>query len=471
VWLAGRVDSGCRRAKGADQLDERARTVPEERPHAIDPHVAASRSGPENRASVIKGGRNSYLRARAPRLRPRARGTGTYPRTPAPVRMATLSRRPAVPFRMSRALRVLVFVLQFATIGLAIAFLVTRLFPGQFNGAPADPAVAAANSPRSYARAVERASPSVVNIYTFRSVRDPAYPIFSDPLFQRRGLRPRQRVESNLGSGVIVRPDGHILTNFHVVVGADNILVGLWDDRLTPARVVGADRDSDLAVLKIDGANLPAAALPPDKALETGDVVLAIGNSVGLGHTVTMGIVSATGRNQPDYARYEDFIQTDAAINRGNSGGALVNAEGQLVGINSASLGQNSGVQGIGFAIPAASAIKVLDQIVSHGYVIRGWTGAEYSDTAPSAAPTSAPRGVLLMLVVPGGPADRAGLKPGDVLLRFDGKPIESESELRGREASLAPGTVVRIEGERAGVPFDVELTLIQRDVQAPRRG
>ena len=380
------------------------------------------------------------------------------------------------PNPMSKALRALVFVLQFATVGLAIAFLVTRLFPERWgNGAAPIAAAPAPASPRSYAAAVERASPSVVNIFADRTVMEPAYPIFSDPLFRRfsgvTSAPQRQRRERSLGSGVIVRADGHILTNFHVVRGAESIWVALWPDgRSTPARVVGTDRDSDLAVLKIEGANLPAA-VASDEALQPGDVVLAIGNSIGLSHTVTMGIVSATGRNQLLYSRYEDFIQTDAAINFGNSGGALVNAEGELVGINSASLGQNSGVQGISFAIPAVPAIRVLDHIVSHGYVIRGWTGAEYSDSAPSAAPTARPRGVELVLVVPGGPAEHAGLRLGDVLFRFNGQAIESDSDLRSREAALAPGTKVRVEGERAGVPFDVELTLIQRDVQAPRRG
>jgi serine protease DegS/serine protease DegQ len=379
---------------------------------------------------------------------------------------------------MSKVLRALAFVLQFATIGLAIAFVVTKLFPDRFgNGHAAPPPDAAvpAAAPRSYAAAVERAAPSVVNIYTGRTVVEPAYPIFSDPLFQRfsgiTAAPQRLRHERSLGSGVIVRADGHILTNYHVVRGADNILVGLWDDRWTPARVVGTDRDSDLAVLKIEGANLPTANVARGRVLEAGDVVLAIGNSIGLGHTVTMGIVSATGRNQLLYARYEDFIQTDAAINFGNSGGALVNAEGDLVGINSATLGQNSGVQGIGFAIPAAGAIKVLDEIVDHGYVIRGWTGAEYADAAPSAAPTAQLRGVQIVAIAPGGPADQAGLKLGDVLLRFDGQDIESDSDLRSREAALPPGTRVRVEGQRAGVPFDVELTLIQRGVEAPRRG
>jgi serine protease DegS/serine protease DegQ len=276
----------------------------------------------------------------------------------------------------------------------------------------------------------------------------------------------RRRLEQSLGSGVIVRADGYVITNYHVIAGAEDIFLGLQDGRVAPATVVGADSETDLAVLKIDGSNFPAMGFAPDRAVRVGDVVLAIGNPVNLGHTVTMGIVSATGRSNLNLSRFEDFIQTDAAINEGNSGGALVNAQGELIGINTAAAITRVGqAQGISFAIPAAAARRVLDEIIERGYVVRGWMGAEYADAAVSAAPTAAagPRGVQLVAVLPGGPADIAGLRPGDVLQRYAGADIEDEADLRSREAASAPGSVIDVSGQRGGVPFAVRVTLVQR--------
>lgn len=381
------------------------------------------------------------------------------------------------PVAMSRPYRAFLFVLQFATLGLAVAFVVTRLYPERFAqaapnaAATAAPSAAGAVGPVSYAEGVARAAPSVVNIYTRRLVTDQPYAIFGDPTYQRfQGtilVPPRRRLTPSLGSGVIVRSDGYVLTNNHVITDAQGILVGFSNGNTVPATVVGSDRETDLAVLKIDAQNLPAAEVAQD-ALAVGDVVLAIGNPGGVGQSVTMGIVSATGRNQMNLSRFEDFIQTDAAINFGNSGGALVNARGELVGINTALF--RAGL-GISFAIPAPAAQRVMQQIIEHGYVIRGWIGAEYSDTPIEARgdPATA-RGVQVQLVLPGGPADVAGLQPRDVLLTFNGQSINDEVELRSLESSLAPGSQATITGMRAGVPFSVELTLTQRG-EAPQSG
>ena len=377
---------------------------------------------------------------------------------------------------MSRPFRAIAFVLQFAIVGLALAFVITRMFPDRFARAtapaqasvPAPSAVPAAPpGPHSYAAAVTRAAPWVVSVHTQKLVSEPVYGTFGDPLYKKFAgvtlVPSRPRLAQGVGSGVIVRSDGYVLTNSHGVATAQNILVGFPDGRTTAAAIVGIDPETDLAVLKIDAANLPAAELSAESRLAVGDVVLAIGNPYGIGQTVTQGIVSAVGRNNANVSRFEDLIQTDATINFGNSGGALVNAQGTLIGINAAMFGVG---QGINFAIPAASAHRVFEQIVAHGYVIRGWIGAEYIDTPLSQRGPIARAGVQLQLVAPGGPAEQAGMRAGDILLRFDGREVTSEGELRALEASLAPGTAVKVEGSRAGVPFSTELTLIQRGQQ-----
>ena len=363
------------------------------------------------------------------------------------------------------------FVLQFAVLGLAIAFVVSRVWPQRF-AADATPTPApppAATAPGSYRAAVDKAGPSVVSIYTQRVVAEQAYRSFTDPTLSRYNgvtLGPaRKRLERSLGSGVIVGEDGYVLTNHHVVAGADDILIGLWDGRITSARIIGVDQETDLAVIKIEGARLPAAHFAEADALRAGDVVLAIGNPYGLSQTVTLGIVSATGRNQLSLSRYEDFIQTDAAINSGNSGGALVNAEGALVGINTAVFGTGLGIS---FAIPAASARRVLEQIVQNGEVIRGWMGPEYAGApaSPAAEGSVQQRGAQIALLLPGGPADQAGLKPGDVVVEFNGQAVEDEGDLRSREAALAPATKVQVRALRVGVEFVTEVELIRRPRQ-----
>jgi serine protease DegQ len=377
---------------------------------------------------------------------------------------------------MPRVSRTLAFLFRSAVAGLAIAFVLLWLLPGVspalrarlgLDRAAADAAAAAVPAgPASYARAVERAAPSVVSVYVSKVVTERPI-LMPNPTLQRFTgitLGPlRQRLQRAQGSGVIVAADGYILTNHHVVASADEIQIVLWDGRVTRARVVGSDKDTDLAVLKIDGNNLPA--LPLDAAARrVGDVVLAIGNPFGLGQTVTQGIVSGVGRNQLNLteAAYADFIQTDAAINEGNSGGALVDAQGDLIGINTFVLGR---AEGISFAIPAATAKAVFEQIVEHGVVVRGWLGAEYGDAPilPGDLPANAARGVALTQVWPGGPADQAGLQPGDLLLQLDGRDIVDQTDLRQREAALEPGTRVSIAGLRAGVPFTTQMVLTQR--------
>jgi serine protease DegQ len=383
---------------------------------------------------------------------------------------------------MPSSSRPLPFLLKSAVAGLAAAFVLSLAWPdlgaalrsrlgrtGTVASAPAP--TAAAPVPHggavSYADAVARAAPSVVSVYVSKVVTERPI-LMPNPTLQRfTGITlgpARQRLQRAQGSGVIVAADGYIVTNHHVVAGADEIQTVLWDGRVTRARIVGSDRDTDLAVLKIDGANLPAMPLERAEAARVGDVVLAIGNPFGLGQTVTQGIVSGLGRNQLNLteAVYADFIQTDAAINEGNSGGALVDAQGELVGINTFVLGR---AEGISFAIPTATAKQVFDQIVEHGMVVRGWLGADFGDAPilPGGLPGDGQRGVALTQVYPGGPADQAGLRPGDVLLTLDGQDIADQGELRAREAILAPGSTVVLTGLRAGVPFSLELTLTQR--------
>ena len=378
------------------------------------------------------------------------------------------------------ALRTLAFLVQCAIVGLAAAFVLTQLFPGLGAGLrnPADPpsvAAAPTGGPLSYADAVARAAPSVVSIYVQSVVNERR--LLVDPVTRRFTgitLGPAlPRLAASQGAGVIVSGDGYILTNEHVVRGADEINVALSDGRVTSARIVGKDAETDLAVLKVEGSNLQALPLDGDAELRVGDVVLAIGNPFGLGQAVTQGIVSGLGRDLSDVSRttYQDFIQTDAAINIGNSGGALIDASGELVGINTLRYlaGTPGGAEGISFAIPLSIAREVFRQIVEHGVVVRGWLGAEYGDAPvlPGALPPGAPRGVALTGVYSGGPADQAGLQAGDVLLELDGQDIIDQSDLRDREAAMAPGSKVRIAGLRAGVPFEMDLTLTQRPVRS----
>ncbi|WP_136066999.1 Do family serine endopeptidase [Modicisalibacter radicis] len=321
----------------------------------------------------------------------------------------------------------------------------------------------------SYASAVDKAAPAVVNVYSSRVVEREQHPLMSDPFFRQffgEDMPRRQRLLSSLGSGVIVSAEGYILTNQHVIRGADQIQVALRDGRETLARLIGTDPESDLAVLKIDLEGLPVIRLSDSEQVAVGDVSLAIGNPFGVGQTVTMGIISATGRNHLGLSAYEDFIQTDAAINPGNSGGALVNAQGALVGINTAIFSRSGGSQGIGFAIPANLARDILSQIITHGRVIRGWLGIEVQEITANLATSfglNAAQGVVIANVVPGGPGAEAGLQPGDVMTAIDGKPIIDPRVAMADIAEIAPGTRLPVTYIRGGERHSVEVEVGER--------
>ncbi|MGK7296071.1 MAG: S1C family serine protease [Candidatus Wenzhouxiangella sp. M2_3B_020] len=359
------------------------------------------------------------------------------------------------------------FLLQAAVVGLAAAFVVVWFRPALLSVETGPPGNGAAGS---YADAVNRTAPSVVSIYTRTMVSEPLLQEGADAVFRslyrgRRVLRPR----SGLGSGVIVSADGLILTTAHVIDGVDNIFVALFDGGVAEARVIGTDPGTDLAVLKVDLEGLPVATFDTESRHRPGDVVLAIGNAFGLNHTVTAGIISATGRGDLNLAAFEDFIQTDAAINSGNSGGALINAEGDVIGINSASLSQDTGAQGISFAISARLATEVLRQIVEYGSVRRGWLGANVIDPPLVVlAGEDQPAGVQIAGIYRGGPAWQAGLRPGDILLSADGEPVGSAREFTLAVAEQAPGTELEVVASRNGQRFTTSVELIQ---QPPLQG
>ncbi len=308
------------------------------------------------------------------------------------------------------------------------------------------------SGPVSYSQAVEAAAPAVVNIYSQKRVTEQPHPYMNDPLFRqlfgnRLGV-PRQRLETSLGSGVIINQKGYILTNNHVIKEADAIQVGLRDGRGVSAAIVGTDPETDLAVLRIKLDNLPSITLNQTQNLAIGDVVLAIGNPFGVGQTVTMGIVSATGRSQLGLSTFENFIQTDAAINPGNSGGALVNAVGQLVGINTAIFSRSGGSQGIGFAIPVNLAREVMSQILEHGYVIRGWLGVEIQAITPALARAfgiNQLKGAIVTGVFRNSPAAAAGIRAGDFIIRIAEQPVNNIRIMRDHIASIRPGETVEI--------------------------
>ena len=304
----------------------------------------------------------------------------------------------------------------------------------------------------SFSAAAKKAAPAVVSINSSKAVRN--NPHGNDPWFRFFFGDPGGQSQSSLGSGVIVSPQGYVLTNNHVVESADAIEVVLNDKRRTQAQVVGTDPDTDLAILKIDLPRLPVIVLGNSDALQVGDQVLAIGNPFGVGQTVTSGIVSALGRNQLGINTFENFIQTDAAINPGNSGGALVDVAGNLMGINTAIYSRSGGSMGIGFAIPTTTARLVLDSIVRDGEVRRGWIGVEPNELSPELSETfgvKADRGVLITGVLQGGPAAQAGVRPGDVIVAVAGQPVLNVAELLSGVAALKPGTAARFDVQRRG--------------------
>ena len=366
------------------------------------------------------------------------------------------------------------FFLQAATVGIVAAFVMLLFKPDWFESgrsiievrqAPTRNTPVGPESPAfgavSYADAVEAAANAVVNVYTTKVITRKSHPLLDDPLFRHffgdQLSTPRKQTQTSLGSGVIVSRQGYVLTNNHVITGADIIRILLQDGRSSRATVVGVDKDTDLAVLHIKLDDLPSISIGSTANLRVGDVALAIGNPYGVGQTVTLGIISATGRNQLGINRYEDFIQTDAAINPGNSGGALINAYGELIGINTAIYSRSGGSQGIGFAIPANVVSNVMEQIIEQGHVQRGWLGIEAQDLTPELAESfklDDIRGMLVAGVLREGPADEAGILPGDVLVRIEGKVVRNARSAMSQIAQSGPGTKITLEGIRDGQAF-----------------
>ncbi len=361
---------------------------------------------------------------------------------------------------------------QTVTIALALYFVYGALRPAsrvQQLGSAAKPVpvVETASSslaPGSYRDAAARAMPAVVNILTLQVPKRGAHPLARDPFFKRffgerdPDAEDGEDLKNSLGSGVIVSHEGYVLTNNHVVEGADEIEVVLTDGRKAPAKIVGLDPETDLAVIKINLDKLPVIVLGQSELARVGDVVLAIGNPFGVGQTVTMGIISALGRNNLHINSFENFIQTDAAINFGNSGGALVDTRGNLIGINTAIYSQSGGSVGIGFAIPVSTAKTVMEAIIKDGHVVRGWIGVETQDITPELAQSfnlQRTSGAIIAGVVRNGPADKAGIVPGDILLTVEGKPVGDTTEMLNLIAQLPPGgkakmTVLRKNREAA---------------------
>jgi serine protease DegS len=392
---------------------------------------------------------------------------------------------------MRPVLRIVTFIALSAIVGLAAAFiavmvrpeLIARRMPAPKPAAaavapPASSPAPAASAPvvqpaveipramNSYAEAVERAAPAVVNIYTARLVTERIQPNAIEELFGDARPRFRQRLEQSLGSGVIVDAVGHVVTNHHVIASADLIRAQLADGRIAEAKIVGRDPETDLAVLQLDlKGNLPVMPLGHSDRLRVGDIVLAIGNPVGLSQTVTQGIVSAKGRGQLGVATFENFIQTDAPINVGNSGGALINTNGELVGINTAVLAKNLGVEGIGFAIPVNLVRGVMSEILTKGRVVRGWIGILPTDIDDTEARRFrlAQAGVVVVKLVIGSPAAEAGIEPRDIILAVNGVPVKSTQDALTRIAVAKPGATIKITGIRGAERFETQVKVGER--------
>ena len=367
---------------------------------------------------------------------------------------------------------------QTVTVALAVLFVVTTLKPEwlphdkptlalQEAGGATSGSEAAAQG--SYREAARTALPAVVHIYTTQEIKAQRHPLFDDPIFRHFfGDRPegKQQRNSGLGSGVIVSSGGYILTNFHVIEAADDIQVSLNDGKTYKATVIGSDPESDLAILQIKADKLPAITFGQMESLRVGDVVLAIGNPFGVGQTVTMGIVSALGRSHLGINTFENFIQTDAAINPGNSGGALVDIQGHLVGINTAIYSRTGGSHGIGFAIPVSSVRSIMEQIIQTGTVTRGWIGVEAQEITPELAESFGlpdNEGALIAGLMRKSPADAAGIRPGDVLLAINGKPVKDPQIMLDLIAALKPD-------ERASFRLRRDQNIIETQVKIGKR-
>jgi len=359
----------------------------------------------------------------------------------------------------------ILFILKSIIAGLAVAFIVVWLRP-EWLGARPEPNHSIETTLAAIPDAAGATAPAVVNIYTTRAIATISR---GGELRQRLGLgrgATSRRLVTSLGSGVVVDAAGYVVTNFHVVANAEDIKVQLADGRVAAPVIVGLDADTDLALLKIDLPELPVIVLGRSDTLRTGEVVLAIGNPYGLSQTVTQGIISATGRTQLGLSRFENFIQTDAAINRGNSGGALVNLRGELIGINTAELGSKFGSEGIGFAIPVNLVRGVTEQLREHHRVRRGWLGLVPRDlTTARAAALGLPNegGVELVAIYPGSPAVRAGLRPDDIITHMNDQPIQVSRQALNIVAALMPGDTIRLRGIRAGRPFLLEARVAER--------
>jgi Do/DeqQ family serine protease len=379
---------------------------------------------------------------------------------------------------------------QTATICLAVLFVVATLkpewLPSRSVLAPESTRIATVHQeaqpgttagsvrPDSYHEAVRKAAPSVVSIFTSKEVPVSRNPLLNDPVMRRffgGQLGDETQRASGLGSGVIVSPAGYILTNYHVVEAADEIKVAFPDGKELLAKVVGTDPESDVAVLRVEAQNLPAITFGSSENLRVGDIVLAIGNPLGIGQTVTSGIVSGLGRTGLGINKFENFIQTDAAINQGNSGGALTDARGNLVGINSAILSQSGGSIGIGLAIPASMARTAMEQIIKTGTVTRGWIGVGLQEITPEIAESfklGTSQGVIINEVLRGGPADKAGIMLGDILVAIDGKQTSDPRSAVNVVTGIAPGSAAKLMLKRKGQDMELSVTVGRRPKPQP---
>lgn len=371
--------------------------------------------------------------------------------------------------------RIWLLFAQTVTVCLAILFVVVTLRPEWLRRpGPTIAAIPGGGQPSSsYADAVAVAAPAVVNVFTTKTIVTPRLILPPDPVlkrfFERMPGFNEQRQTTSLGSGVMVSAQGHILTNLHVIDGADEILVALNDGRQASAKVVGVDADTDLAVLQIKLDRVPVLAFATDDSSRIGDVVLAIGNPFGVGQTITMGIISALARGGLGINTYENYIQTDAAINPGNSGGALIDTRGRLVGINTAIYSKTGGSLGIGFAVPASAAQQVFDEIVKQGYVKRGWLGIEPQDMTADLARAfklDSPTGVIIAGILRDGPAARGGLRVGDIVQTIDGSPVENTTRLMTRIASKMPGVQIELGIFRNNQRQKISLIVSERPVR-----
>ena len=370
-----------------------------------------------------------------------------------------------------------IFLFKAIVAGLAAAFIILLLRPdllgqqrpivelkqGSTTG------VGLGSGPVSYAQAVEAAAPAVVNVYTTKVITERINPMLR--YFFGDQIAPRQHLENSLGSGVIVSDQGYIITNNHVIEGAAEIEVLLRDGRSAVATLIGTDPESDVAVLKIDLDTVPSIIFNLAGNARVGDVVLAIGNPFGVGQTVTMGIISATGRDQMGINTYENFIQTDAAINPGNSGGALIDAYGNLVGINTAIFTKSGGSQGIGFAIPVNIARDIMQQLIEHGRVTRGWLGVETQDITPQLAESFNLQnitGIIIAGIQRNGPAAQAGMRPGDIILSVNGEASTDSKTVMNQIARVSPGEKLQLKILRSGREIETEAIVGERP--APKR-